>query len=153
MKKPQQASATNPPEPSPSSPPRRLRGAERDLDPYAAVVGKRIKELRGDRSLTQSELATRAGLQLTTIFSVESGLQYLTLKTLIGIARGLDVEPADLLPRTRQEPDQRVIRSRQPEGEAGRRLEDLDTVLAEIDRLVQLARTMRTTTNPYGRSR
>lgn len=159
MKKPEQASVTQSPTAVPSAPSRRTRGAERDVDPYLAVVGRRIREIRTEQSLTQAELAVKAGLQVTTIFSVENGLQYLTLKTLLGIARSLGVEPADLLPSIyategqrdkAPEPDRRTGRRSQPESDEGHRLEDLDTVLAEIDRLVQLARTMRTRSNPYG---
>ena len=85
MKKPEQASVTQSPTAVPSAPSRRTRGAERDVDPYLAVVGRRIREIRTEQSLTQAELAVKAGLQVTTIFSVENGLQYLTLKTLLGI--------------------------------------------------------------------
>jgi transcriptional regulator with XRE-family HTH domain len=57
------------------------------------IVGRTLRRLRDARGLTQKELATRGGVDDTSIFRIErgrSGLQWLTLRSLL---RALDTNP------------------------------------------------------------
>jgi transcriptional regulator with XRE-family HTH domain len=55
-----------------------------------ASIGERIKMLRQAKSLTQEELATRAGLTKGFISQVERNLTSLSVESLIGILDALD---------------------------------------------------------------
>jgi transcriptional regulator with XRE-family HTH domain len=59
-----------------------------------ARVGRRIAELRGDR--TQLQLAERLGWDLRDLQRVEAGTRNVTVKTLVEIANALRVDPAEL---------------------------------------------------------
>lgn len=57
-------------------------------------IGERIKMLRQSKSLTQEELATRAGLTKGFISQVERNLTSLSVESLIGILDALDEKPS-----------------------------------------------------------
>lgn len=57
-------------------------------------IGDRIKMLRQAKSLTQEELATRAGLTKGFISQVERNLTSLSVESLIGILDALDEKPS-----------------------------------------------------------
>jgi len=57
-------------------------------------IGKRIKMLRQAKSLTQEELATRAGLTKGFISQIERDLTSLSVESLIGILDALDEKPS-----------------------------------------------------------
>ena len=59
-----------------------------------ASIGERIKMLRQAKSLTQEELATRAGLTKGFISQVERNLTSLSVESLIGILDALDEKPS-----------------------------------------------------------
>lgn len=59
-----------------------------------ASIGDRIKMLRQAKSLTQEELATRAGLTKGFISQVERNLTSLSVESLIGILDALDEKPS-----------------------------------------------------------
>ncbi|OPY71924.1 MAG: HTH-type transcriptional regulator PuuR [Syntrophorhabdus sp. PtaU1.Bin058] len=58
-------------------------------------IGERIKMLRQAKSLTQEELATRAGLTKGFISQVERNLTSLSVESLIGILDALDEKPSN----------------------------------------------------------
>lgn len=60
-----------------------------------AGIGERIKMLRQAKSLTQEELATRAGLTKGFISQVERNLTSLSVESLIGILDALDEKPSN----------------------------------------------------------
>jgi len=60
-----------------------------------ASIGERIKMLRQAKSLTQEELATRAGLTKGFISQVERNLTSLSVESLIGILDALDEKPSN----------------------------------------------------------
>lgn len=66
------------------------------------TVGGVIAEVRhsGARRLTQQQLADRTGGELTrsAVANIESGRQRLAIHHLYLLARGLEIEPAKLLP-------------------------------------------------------
>lgn len=72
------------------------------LTPQKAL-GLRIKELRFEQSITQEELAERAGVFRTYMSRVESGLANPTLTALHTFAKALKVDVRELLvpPTTR----------------------------------------------------
>lgn len=57
---------------------------------------ERLKYLRSDRSLTQGELAKKAGVAQSTIAQIESGRKDPSISTLRQIAAALDIEIAIL---------------------------------------------------------
>jgi transcriptional regulator with XRE-family HTH domain len=61
------------------------------------IVGRNIAFLRAERSMTQEDLADRADLHAVLVSRVERGATDPRLSTLVKIARGLRVAPADLL--------------------------------------------------------
>ncbi len=66
--------------------------------PEVSTVGGRIKSLRGDRGLTQEQLAERAGLSRDIIAKLEQGRrQTARLTTLVRLANALDVDLSHLI--------------------------------------------------------
>lgn len=60
------------------------------------VFGKRIKELRERKKLTQERLAEKVGLDLQTISRIETGYYFTSFENLEKLANALDVAMADL---------------------------------------------------------
>ena len=61
-------------------------------------IGRRIRELRVKRKLSQAALAELAGVHVKLLARIETGRRdNLTVRTLARIADGLGVEAADLL--------------------------------------------------------
>ncbi len=63
----------------------------------SVMFGRRVRELRGKRGLTQDELARASGVHLTNIGCFERGSRAPRLPTIVRIARGLDVPPSALM--------------------------------------------------------
>jgi transcriptional regulator with XRE-family HTH domain len=70
-----------------------------DEDPHAAsrAFGRRIRELRAERHMSQDTLARRTDVHPTAIGRLERGDREPRLTTILRIARGLDVQPGALL--------------------------------------------------------
>mgnify|MGYP000148043267 FL=1 len=60
------------------------------------VFGKRIKELRERKKLTQERLAEKVGLDLQTISRIETGYYFTSFENLEKLANALDVTMSDL---------------------------------------------------------
>ena len=133
---------------------RKRRSPKRDLDPLLAEIAVIVKRIRVAKRMTTKEVATKAEVEVQTIFGAEAtgqlgeGRQGEVLKS------GLGVQPVELLPPLEKPADAveappkapaeaPVQAPAEPVGEL-RRMEDLDTVLEEIHRLSQLALAMRT---------
>ena len=58
--------------------------------------GKRVKELRRERKLTQAQLAERVELSINYISQIETGEASPTFETIVKLASGLDVELKEL---------------------------------------------------------
>ena len=56
------------------------------------LLGKRIRELRKKKGLTQEELGARAGISYKYLGSIERGLENPSFRHLTKIARALGVE-------------------------------------------------------------
>ena len=81
-----------------AKPPKRPRQRP-EKDPEVVAFGRRLVELRESADLTQEGLADASGLHWTYVGQIERGERnYLTYKTILRLARGLGVKPADLLP-------------------------------------------------------
>jgi transcriptional regulator with XRE-family HTH domain len=66
-------------------------------DAELVALGKRLAELRERAGMTQESLADASGLHWTYVGQIERGERNLTYKNLLKLARGLDVDPAELL--------------------------------------------------------
>ena len=73
------------------------------MDDHRKAFGRRIRELRHERGLTQEALAERAGMHWTYISAVERGLRNVSLDSIARLAQGLQVSWATLFsPFTRR---------------------------------------------------
>ena len=61
------------------------------------LFGRRVRELRAQRNISQEELADKARLHRTYIGSVERGERNISLENIVRIARALLVLPKELL--------------------------------------------------------
>ncbi len=68
-----------------------------EVDAFYIEVGRRIRGARGDRGLTQADLAERVGLTRTSVTNLEAGRQRMPLHIFATLADALGVEPAQLL--------------------------------------------------------
>jgi transcriptional regulator with XRE-family HTH domain len=62
-----------------------------------AMIGKKIKEVRQHRKLSQLELSEMADISPTFLSYIETGSKRLSIDTLVQIANALQVTPAVLL--------------------------------------------------------
>ena len=60
------------------------------------LLGKRIKEIRKRRKLTQEKLAELAGIEIPSLSNIENGKNYPNNETLEKISRALNVRPYEL---------------------------------------------------------
>ncbi len=60
-------------------------------------LGEKVKKARTKASLTQEELANKAGLHRTYIAGIETGHRNISIKNLEKIAKALGVKTNDLL--------------------------------------------------------
>lgn len=67
--------------------------------PALVAIGAAIRELRGERSLSQEGLAHDVGLDRSYVGGIERGEHNLTVMNLLRIAEQLDVEVSELLKR------------------------------------------------------
>lgn len=63
-------------------------------------LGSALRRFRRERKMTQTELASRAGLRQGTVSHVENGLETVKLNTVMDLLRALDLEVV-LQPRTK----------------------------------------------------
>ena len=59
--------------------------------------GKRLREIRGQKGVSQEALAADAGLHRTYVSSVERGERNITLVNIYRLAKALGVKPAELI--------------------------------------------------------
>lgn len=60
------------------------------------LLGRRIKELRTKKGLTQEKLAELVGVGERNLSKIECGNNFVTSETLTNILNALDVEPTEL---------------------------------------------------------
>jgi transcriptional regulator with XRE-family HTH domain len=66
---------------------------------WKQIVGANVLDLRKARGLTQERLAFKVDIDLTYMGGIERGKRNPSLLVLVGIAKALGVQPADLLKR------------------------------------------------------
>lgn len=78
------------------------------IEPFYTLLGRRIRDLRISRGITQEELGSRFSTPVTraSVANIESAKQRVYAHTLIEIAHALDASIADLLtdPNSPQKP-------------------------------------------------
>jgi transcriptional regulator with XRE-family HTH domain len=75
-----------------------LMPVPRELDGIYKVVGRRFREVRTSKGITQADVAAETGLSRQSVANIELGRQRFMLHTLFDVARALGVAPAELLP-------------------------------------------------------
>lgn len=60
-------------------------------------IGKRIKDVRDSKGLTQTALGEKCGFQKSTISKIETSIQSPSLENIVDISKALDVRPEYLL--------------------------------------------------------
>ena len=68
-------------------------------------VGRRIRDARLWRNLTQEALAELAGLERKAVSRIETGAMSPTVDHLLDLAAAMDVSPRELLPEWPRPPD------------------------------------------------
>jgi transcriptional regulator with XRE-family HTH domain len=82
------------------------RGAE-----VYRLIGESIARRRGQLRISQASLAQAVRLTRTSISNIEQGRQRMLIHTLIEIATALKVEPAELLPSTKEAAPMNISRN------------------------------------------
>jgi DNA-binding Xre family transcriptional regulator len=75
----------------------RVEGMRLD-DDIRAAFGRRLREIRTQKELSQEKLAAQAGLARNFVSMVETGQRNVTISTVQKLAKGLDCRMADLMP-------------------------------------------------------
>lgn len=70
---------------------------EIDIDQIKKSFGKSLKSIRKKKKLTQITLAVKCNMDNSQISKLERGIWDIQLSTIVILAKGLDVEPKDLL--------------------------------------------------------
>lgn len=65
-------------------------------------IGQKIKEMRLEKKLTQSILATYADIDIRTVQLIEKGELNMSLKVLYSISAALDIHPSELLQKIKE---------------------------------------------------
>ena len=64
---------------------------------YSKQLGERIRALREKRSLTQEQLAGKAGISVKHVSNIERGAVKVSLQFMAAIARALEIPVKDIL--------------------------------------------------------
>ena len=78
--------------------------SDKATDEVIKIIARRLADTRKKRGLTQTQLGEKAGVRQSYIFELEQGSSSMTLRTLIRMARVLDVDPRDLFPGSASAP-------------------------------------------------
>ncbi|MFN8203872.1 MAG: helix-turn-helix transcriptional regulator [Solirubrobacteraceae bacterium] len=70
-----------------------------DAPPEQASLGRAVKALRTERSLTQEQLANESGLHQHWISDIERGVRNPSYLSLWRLAAALDIAPSELMAR------------------------------------------------------
>ncbi len=68
------------------------------IDEIYIEIGKKIRDIRENKHISQETLAKSVGLTRTSITNIEKGRQKLLVHTLINIAQELSIDVKTLLP-------------------------------------------------------
>ena len=70
---------------------------KKQIEACHVALGARIRLIRETLGLDQQELATRVGLDRTSVTNIEAGRQRMLLHTVEGFARALGTTPKHLM--------------------------------------------------------
>lgn len=70
---------------------------KKELDLIKRIFGKRIFDLRTGKALSLRNMSARCDLDNSKISKIEKGMFNVTLSTIVELARGLGIHPAELL--------------------------------------------------------
>ena len=107
------------------------------VETFYRAFGERVRHARQtrDEPLSQAQLARQMGMSRGSIANIEAGNQRIPLHVLLVLARELEVDPDELIPRDLTSPKDVV-----PPDHL-RRLHELD--VAAVERIVRRAREQR----------
>jgi transcriptional regulator with XRE-family HTH domain len=71
--------------------------AEKPKDDADIRVGRRVRALRLERSLSLAELAAKAGISIGALSQIERGMSSLRVRVIWPLAAALDIEPSALI--------------------------------------------------------
>lgn len=66
------------------------------------IIGRKIKELRKKKKLTQEGLAEKCGLDYTSIGAAERGERNLSIRSLLRVADALDADAGYFIPASKK---------------------------------------------------
>ncbi len=81
-------------------------------------VGSRVREIRQDKKLSQTDVASRLRMATPNLQRIEMGRQNVTLSTLARLAEALGVRPLDLLRESRTSTKSGTSRRKSKTGES-----------------------------------
>lgn len=67
------------------------------MDDVREQFGQIVRRLRKERTLTQEELAFKAGMSVPYLSDLERGMWNPSLAMIVDLARALEIQPSDLL--------------------------------------------------------
>lgn len=73
------------------------RQKRRGVSDGGRLLGQRLRQLRGQRRLSQEQLAEAAGIHVTYLSTLERGRRNPTLSVLVDLAKALDMSLSELL--------------------------------------------------------
>ena len=76
-----------------------------------SLFGKRIRELRKSRKITQEQLAEIVGLDAKQIGNIENGAGFTTMMTLEKFAKYFEIEIYELFTFAHQKPKEQLIKN------------------------------------------
>ena len=76
---------------------RARRKRRRDVNEADVRVGRRVRALRLERSLSLAELAAKAGISIGALSQIERGMSSLRVRVIWPLAAALDIEPSALI--------------------------------------------------------
>lgn len=114
---------------------------EKELKEY---VGRRIRDERKRKGLTQKELSEKIGVKHNTISSYESGKNAPEQDALFGIARSLDIAVDDLFPEREIDPNKgKFLNQLQSLGASNLQLKDMMFLQELIEKTLSMNETER----------
>jgi HTH-type transcriptional regulator, competence development regulator len=75
---------------------------EKRFNQEIKALGKRIRDIRKERGISQDQLEVDSGIVRSEISRIENGLRNVEFYTIVRLAIALNVEIADFFKKTRQ---------------------------------------------------
>lgn len=78
------------------------RGQENSVSIDTKIIGKKIRELRKKKKLTQEDLGEASGLDYTSIGAAERGERNLSVRSLLRVAEALEADAGYFIPASKK---------------------------------------------------